>query len=146
MLELTRPRPSKRLDSAVKRERVWEALDQLQAKDQDITLRSVCDIVGVCPETIRSWGCNPDIGRAKQLQRQRRLELLTESVYEKTDEYLDRNQFRLVSSEELHQYLGINRTVLWRTAAEVASYISERLFRHNSQQSVRDEIKYNMES
>lgn len=132
LIELKRPRPFKRSDTAVKREKVRVALDTLLDRDKDITLGSVCDIIGVCPETIRSWGCNADIARAKQLQRQRRLELLKESLYEKTDEYLGRNPFRPVSSEELHKHLGIGRTVLWRTAPEVAAYVTEQLRIHAS--------------
>lgn len=132
LIELTHGRPWKRSNSAVKREKVREALDTLLERDEDVTLGSVCDIVGVCPETIRSWGCNADIARAKQLQRQRRLELLKESLYEKTDDYLGRNPFRTVSYEELHKYLGIGRTVLWRTAPEVAAYVAEQLRIHAS--------------
>lgn len=132
LIELTRPRPSKRSDSAVKRERVREVLDEMLEKDEDITVASVCRIVGICPETIRGWGCNEEIARVKQLQRQRRLELLKKMVYEKTDEYLGKNQLRPVSSEDLHKYLGIGRTVLWRTAPEVAAYVAEQLRIHAS--------------
>jgi len=131
LIELTRPRPSKRSDSAVKRERVRVVLKDLLERDQDITLGTVCDAVGVCPETIRGWGCNADIARAKQLQRQRRLELLKESLYEKTNTYLDRNRFRAVLSDELYKHLGIGRTILWRTAPEVAAYVAERMKWHN---------------
>lgn len=69
VINLKRPRPSRQSDSAVKRQRVREVLDDLLKRDEDITIAAVCDIVGVCPETIRGWGCNEFISEAKQQQR-----------------------------------------------------------------------------
>lgn len=131
LIELKRPRPSKRSDTAVKREKVREALDTLLEKDEDITLGSVCNIVGVSPETIRSWGCNADISRTKKIQQEQRFILYENTIREKIDKYLEKYLYRMVLSSEVHDYLGINRTVLWHKAPNISAYISERLAEHN---------------
>lgn len=131
LVHLKRPRPSKRSDGGVKYEKVRETLECLLERDEDITIVAVCDILGVCPETIRHWGCNDLIAEAKQLQRRQRTESRKDEIYEKIESYLLSNTSIVVTSRAAYDMLGIQRTVLWRTAPELTAYIHEKIVRHN---------------
>ncbi|WP_206915752.1 TniQ family protein [Alicyclobacillus suci] len=131
LIELKRPRPSKRIDAAANREEVREALESLLQRDQDVTISAVCEIVGVCPETIRNWGCNHYIAEMKERQKNIRSARMQHELYEKTDEYLAQRPTEKVAASELYKHLGVLRTVLWRSAPEITAYVMERLRRHN---------------
>lgn len=131
LIELKWPRPSKRSDSAVKREKVREALDTLLETDEDITIEAVCHIVGVWPETIRGWGCNDEIAKFKRRQHEFRKIQKKQSLYEKVDEYLMSNSTKPVQVTQLYEHLEVIRTVLWRDMPEVVAYISEQIRSHN---------------
>ncbi|MGG0934504.1 TniQ family protein [Brevibacillus centrosporus] len=131
LTELKRHRPSKRSDSAVKREKVREAVEGLLESDKDIKIAAVCDIVGVCPETIRHWGCNDFIAKAKQLQWEQRTQSRKDGIYEKVETYLSSNPTTVVTSHAVYNMLGTQRTVLWRIAPELTAYIHERIVQHN---------------
>lgn len=136
LLGIKRPRHEKRADTAVNREKVREAVGRLLECDQDITLGVVCKLVGVCPETIRNWGCNEFIAEAKQLQWEQKVRSRKELIYQKVEDYLLHNATNTVTSGMVYNLLGTNRTVLWRNAPEITSFIHERLLQHN--RSVRD--------
>ncbi|WEH10087.1 hypothetical protein [Alicyclobacillus fastidiosus] len=131
VIELKRPRPSKRADSSVKREKVREALDVLMERGDNITIEVVCDIVGVCPETIRNWGCNDMIAETKQIQWEQRIQSRKDGIYEQVETYLSSNPTTVVTSRAVYNMLGTLRTVLWRIAPELTAYIHERIVQHN---------------
>lgn len=131
LIKLKRPRPSKRSDSAVKREKVREALDALMERDEEITIAAVCDIVEVCPETIRNWGCNDFIAEAKQIQWERRTQCRKDEICEKVENYLSNDSATFITSGAVYNIIGIKRTVLWRIAPEITAYIHEQIVQHN---------------
>lgn len=131
LIELKRPRPTKRSDSAVKREKVREALDILMERDDDITIAAVCKILGVCPESIRNWGCKDFIAEAKQIQWERRIRCRKNEICEKVENYLSYNPAIVVKSGAVYNMLRTQRTVLWRVAPEITAYIQERIVQHN---------------
>lgn len=131
LVESKRPRSSKRSDSALKREKVRETLEVLLERDEDITIAAVCETVGVCPETIRHWGCNALIAEAKQIQWERRIQFRKDWIYENVDTYLISNTATIVTSREVYNMLGTQRTTLWRIAPELTTYIHEQLVQHN---------------
>lgn len=83
LVDLKRPRPSKRSGGIVKCEKVRETLEGLLERDEDITIDAVCDLLGVCPETIRNRRYNELIAEAKQLQRGQRIQSMKDEIYKK---------------------------------------------------------------
>lgn len=138
LVDLKRPRQSKRSDGVVKCEKVRETLEGLLERNEDITIVAVCDILGVCPETIRHWGCNYLIAEAKQLQRGQRAQSKKDEIYAEMETYL-LSMPTVVTSRAVYSMLGIQRTVLWRTAPELTAYIHEEIVRHN--RNVKDVIE-----
>lgn len=138
-LEIKRPRPERRTNTAVNRERVRDTVRRLLECDQDITIGVVCNMVGVCPETIRNWGCNDFIAKAKQLQWEHRIQCRKNEDYRKFEDYLLHNLTNTITSRAVYNLLGANRTVLRRNTPELIAYINERLVQHNL--SVRDTIE-----
>jgi len=131
LIELKRPRPSKRSDSIVKREKVRKALDVLRERDEEITIAAVCEIVKVCPETIRNWKCNDFIAEAKQIQWERRTLYRKDEICEKVDNYLLNNSATFMTSGAVYNLIGTKRTVLWRVAPEITAYIHDQIVQHN---------------
>ncbi|WP_274435953.1 hypothetical protein [Alicyclobacillus sp. ALC3] len=146
LIEMKRPRPSKRTNSAIKREIVREVVEDLLEKNEDITLASVCEIVGVCPETIRHWGCNDLIAEAKQIQWENRVQHRKDLIYKKVEEFLLQNSNTTVTSNALYNSCRINRTGLWRIAPELTTYIYERIIQHNRKcRIINDSLNYDEE-
>ncbi|MED1662769.1 TniQ family protein [Brevibacillus laterosporus] len=139
LVDLKRPRPSKQSDGVVKCEKVRETLEGLLERNEDITIVAVCDILGVCPETIRHWGYNDLIAEAKQLQRGQRIQSRKDEIYEKMETYLLSNPTVVVTSRAVYNMLGIQRTVLWRIAPELTAYIHEQIVQHN--RSAKDVVE-----
>ncbi len=131
LIQFKRPRSCYN-DSAVNRERVHQVLLQMLKEDLDITISSVSDMVGVCPETLRNWGCNEDIASAKSNQKEKRIQQMKNSLYNSIDSYLESHKQETVFSDDLYEYLGKKRTVLWRIAPEITSYVTSRLKQHHS--------------
>ncbi|MCF8567089.1 TniQ family protein [Alicyclobacillus tolerans] len=130
LIVLKRPRVSERKDRSDKRVKVEKALQLLLEADRDITIASVSELIGACPETIRNWGCNQLIADMKGRQKGMRLAKRNETIYRKAEEYLS-HQNGQVRSDELYQHLGILKRVLWRSAPEITAYIAELLRTHN---------------
>lgn len=126
-----RPRPSKRADRSQNWVVIKKAVNSLLDADRDITIATVCEIVGVCPETIRNWGCNEFIADMKSKQRGIRLAQRNHNLYQKVEDYLAQKLEQHVKAGEVYQELGILRNVLWRNTPEITAYISERLRSHN---------------
>lgn len=125
LIQLKRPRSSNN-DSAINRERVHQVLLQMLKEDIDITISSVSNMVGVCPETLRNWGCNQDIARAKKEQNEKRKQQMKNDLYTSIDHYIEVHKKVSIYTSELYKHLGKQRTVLWRVAPEITSYVTER--------------------
>lgn len=100
-------------------------------EDIDITISSVSNMVGVCPETLRNWGCNQDIARAKKEQNEKRKQQMKNDLYTSIDHYIEVHKKVSIYTSELYKHLGKQRTVLWRVAPEITSYVTERVNQHN---------------
>ncbi|GGM39179.1 hypothetical protein GCM10011351_26680 [Paraliobacillus quinghaiensis] len=111
-------------------EKVNEILKEMFTKDESITILSVCTKAGISPETARLWGWNTFIAHDKKNQKLKRELDRKNECYQLVDELLERSN-RRITSEEIYRHLGVGRTVLWRFAPEVTSYITNRLKGHN---------------
>ncbi|WP_233095904.1 hypothetical protein [Alicyclobacillus sp. SO9] len=131
LIGLKRPRPWKRSDGIVKREKVREVLDEFMKNDRDITIAAVCNTVGVCAETIRNWGDNDLIAEAKKFQWEQRTQRRKDEIYQKIENYLSQNLTTILTSGSLYNIIETSRTVLWRIAPEITAYIHERMVEHN---------------
>ncbi|QQE78365.1 TniQ family protein [Alicyclobacillus sp. SO9] len=128
-----RTRESKRQDLAARRRQVRQVLDSLVREDVNITIRTVCKMLKVCPETIRNWNCNELIFEAKRNQAAERSAHKLAKVVPKAEELFTIHQKEEVLSAQLYEFIGVGRTVLWRQAPEITAHLSLMLREHNKQ-------------
>ncbi|QSO54067.1 TniQ family protein [Alicyclobacillus curvatus] len=110
---------------------VQAVLNALLEKNLDITLGTICRIIGVCPETIRAWGCNADVAQAKEQQRRQRTENRIEEIYRLVEVYFQQHDMRIVKASELYRYLGQSRTLIWRMDPQITANIDFQIRSHN---------------
>jgi len=67
----------------------------------------------------------------KEKQKQLKSDKKRSEINAAFEAYLDNHYGAKVNSKEVYKHLGIIRSVLWRTAPEVTSYIHEEIKRHN---------------
>lgn len=110
---------------------IQNVLKKMINKNIDITIKSVCKEVHVCPETLRNWGCSNIIIQAKSEQKNIRIEELKSSTYKKVEQFFNKNHGQIIVSEELYKFIGIRRDILWRFAPEITSSLSNACREHN---------------
>lgn len=110
---------------------IRDTLKRMINDNVHITIKSICDEINVCPQTLRNWDCNPLIANAKSEQKEIRLNEIKNNLYKKVDEFFNKNCERIIVSEELYKYIGIKRNILWRSAPEITSYLSVTCREHN---------------
>ncbi|OMF34609.1 hypothetical protein BK133_12510 [Paenibacillus sp. FSL H8-0548] len=110
---------------------IRNTLREMLNKDQTITTTTVSQILNTCPETLRLKGYNPLIAQAKKKQRQDRLAKKKIIILQKVEIYFGVQSTRTITSTALYQYLGIQRSVLWRNSPEITAYIGDRIKQHN---------------
>lgn len=130
LIQNKRPRKQKN-NKEENNEKVQKVVDQLFDEDKDITIATVSEMVGVCPETLRNWGCNSYIAKKKEMQKEYRLSVLKERIYKLVEDFFESHQDDNVDSDSLYQFLGIRRTILWRKAPEITAFIGQLLLLQN---------------
>jgi hypothetical protein len=115
-----------------KTEEVNNVLEYMYEHDEDITLGTVCEKLGVCAETIRNWGCNGIIAKMKDQQKTKRVLERKTDIYSKIDNFFKRHGNKKISANEIYDAIDYSRTLLWRFAPEITAYISNRRKMHNS--------------
>lgn len=113
---------------------IRNVLEHMYSNNEDITLKSVCEKIGVCPETIRNWGLNKLIAEKRKSQREIRILEKKNETYLMVDKFLQSNNEN--NSKDLYQYIGVRRTILWRMAPEITAYISSRLKERKSNNEI----------
>lgn len=113
---------------------IKDVLEQMYSDNEDITIKSICKKVGVCPETIRNWGFNKLIAEKKKSQREKRILDKKDEIYLMVDNFSQNNNS--YSSKDLYQYIGVRRPILWRIAPEITAYISIRLKERKSNNEI----------
>lgn len=116
-----------------KRAEIIYLLRNMYEKNEDISLKSVCEKLGVSAETIRNWGCNKIISEMKERQKTAKRLDKTELIYSKADNFLLQNKNKKLSATEIYNHLKIKRPILWRIAPEITAYIDSRRRSHNKQ-------------
>lgn len=114
-----------------KSKRVIEVLEELLKNDISITLKKVCNILNVYPETIRYWKCNKLIADYKVKQNNNFIQKNREIIKEKIELFIEENNTCYIKTENLYKYLGIQRNILWRRYPEITAYITNKVSQHN---------------
>jgi predicted RNA-binding Zn-ribbon protein involved in translation (DUF1610 family) len=112
-------------------EKVKRGLELLYAKDINITINEVCNVLKVVPQTIQYWQCDFLIAEFKLKQRVKRAERQEAKLYERFQLYLATNSLEMITIDKLCKELGIGRTVLWRSFPVLARYLKEKVREHN---------------
>ena len=110
---------------------VLQTIEEMKTKDEDISLKSVIHKLNVCSETIRNWGCNDLISRAKKEQKKIRETKRRERIYLIVEDFLQNKDGIRVTVPEIYNILGTQRTVLWRSEPELTKHINQRIMLHN---------------
>lgn len=118
-----------------KQEEIVELLESMYEENEDISLKSVCEKLDVCAETIRNWGGNKVISEMKEKQKTTRILDKKELIYSKIDNFLLQNKNKKLSTTEIYNHIQIQRPLLWRIAPEITAYIDSRRRNHNKQLS-----------
>ena len=111
-----------------------DAIQFLTMSKRAITIKSICEHLNVCPETLRNWGGLEYIKASKSLQSQQLNDEFRQNTREKVDIYFNHaNQESCsVTSQDIYTYLGINRTVLVRKSPDLTNYIHLQLMYNKS--------------
>lgn len=119
------------IDVEKKQNLIQIILEDMLENDTDISIRSVCDSAGVCPETIRNWKCNELIAEFKRNQESQRKQVYLHGIILNSQLYMEAHSSDLISSDELYNSLGIIRNVLWRDSPEITSKLRSDILNHN---------------
>lgn len=114
-----------------KQKKVIEVLEELLKNDILITLKKVCTILNVYPETIRYWKCNKLISDYKIKQKNNIIQKNREIIKEKIELFIEENNTCYIKTEDLYRYIGVERNILWRRYPEITSYITNTVNQHN---------------
>lgn len=120
----------KRVSNTDRMRDVIKIVDSMFERDDDITVEKVAKRAGVCVQTLRNWGCCPYINKMKKGQFEYRILNKKETFQLMIDDYFNNLEGKALSSL-LYEYLGIKRTLLWRFAPELTSFINDRVKMHN---------------
>lgn len=116
----------KRADKTERNNLFNEALDYFALNNIAITIKSVCEHIGICPETLRNWGLLSKLKEAKELQKNKQIKINT-SLFEENARIIIAgllNNKSVITSEEVYKLLGVKRNILVRTYPDVQKYIS----------------------
>lgn len=114
-----------------KSKRILEILEELLKNDIPITLKKVCTILNVYPETIRYWKCNKLISDYKVKQKNSTIQKNREIIKEKIELFIKENNTCYIKTENLYKYIGVQRNILWRRYPEITAYITNKVSQHN---------------
>ena len=106
----------------------------------DITIKSICKQMNICPETLRNWKLNSMVAEMKNKQKNIKLIESKKDISDNVNGYLSRNKNVMISSNKLYKELGIIRNVLWRKSPELTKLLREEVIQHNTR--VRKEQSY----
>ncbi|NKE04669.1 TniQ family protein [Mesobacillus selenatarsenatis] len=101
-------------------------LKQCLKDGEDISLKNICEKLGVSRGTIRKWGCNEVIAKYKGIQKELNLQRKKEKINLQLDIIFSMPP-NYLTSEFVYKQLGVNRTVLWRSAPEITAFITDQL-------------------
>jgi len=110
-----------------KSELIFQAIGFLNNNNSTITIKSISNYLGVCPETLRNWGVLHLIKQAKQNRRSKednnnRINLVLSAEKIVNDMLLNNEQ---VLSDEVYKKLGRKRNSIVRTYPEVTEQINK---------------------
>jgi hypothetical protein len=105
------------------------AINTLMASNVDITIKSVCNLLSISPETLRNWGLLDQVKECKKVQKEMNDKEFADTIIIRTEELvrslLESNE--RVSSEDFYKLLGVQRTILVRNHPDLTRYIHEKL-------------------
>jgi hypothetical protein len=122
-----------RASSKEEREKMFASVvEQLIDRRIPITIKSICEKLNICPESLRQWGLLPKVKEYKKIQNNSFKESYRNEILNKVNEvlyktHLSNNQIR---SEELYRSIGVNRSVLVRNYPDLTKYIHKRLLEY----------------
>ncbi|MFX3636700.1 MAG: TniQ family protein [Candidatus Pristimantibacillus sp.] len=122
-----------------KKHEIINLLECMYEQDEEISLKTVCEKLGVCDETIRYWGCNKVISEMKEKQKERRILEKKTLIYSKVDDFFLNNINTKLSAAEIYRHIEFQRNVLWRIAPEITAYIESKRKDHNQKLKVSGE-------
>lgn len=122
-----------RASSKEERERMFASVvEQLIDRRMPITIKSICDKLNICPESLRQWGLLPKVKEYKKIQTNSFKESYRNEILNKANEVLYKTHSfnNQIHSEELYKSIGVNRSVLVRNYPDLTKYIHERLLEY----------------
>lgn len=105
------------------------AIKYLIENNSLITVKSICNILNTCPETLRHWGLLDKIQKAKNAQAEITRKHQSDLYIDSSKKYILQQNLSGVHvySDELYLHLGKKRTVIVRTMPEVTRKIADLL-------------------
>jgi hypothetical protein len=122
-------RPDKCKNENILSQKVDTTIKYLIDNNIKITVKSICKILNICPETLRNWNLLDKIKKVKTTQ----AEIIQKN---QSNLYIDSSRNYIIQqnhsgnhvySDELYLYLGKKRTVIVRTMPDVTKKITELL-------------------
>lgn len=126
----TRSMP-KRINYIKNLDEIKKVVDRLNDLEKTISIDDVAELMGVSVNTIRNWGGCPYIRKMKESQHERRLLKEKESIYDFVETYFHGHMGTKVFSRDLYNELRKRRSLVWRNAPELTSFIQQRIKLHN---------------
>ncbi|WP_394581212.1 TniQ family protein [Cytobacillus firmus] len=106
--------------------RIVKVLKQCLNDDEEISVKNICNKLGVSRGTIRNWGCNKVIAQYKDIQKEIKIQRKKEWINQKLEEIFSMKPEHL-NTEFIYNTLGVRRQVLWKTAPEITAFIADEL-------------------
>lgn len=105
------------------------AIKYLVEKNSLITVKSICNILDTCPETLRKWGLLDKIQKAKTAQSEIIRKNQSNLYIDSSKKYIIQQNLsgNHVFSDELYLHLGKKRNVIVRTMPDVTRKIADLL-------------------
>ncbi|MCI3920609.1 hypothetical protein MO973_10230 [Paenibacillus sp. TRM 82003] len=112
----------------VNKEQAWMDMvtccEEFLVADKDITLGSISKQINVSANTLRKWGFNTYINKAKERQGNDRLERFKANLRKKVDKYFEGNEQERIRLGNVYSYIGVRQSQLCGKAPDVVEYIS----------------------
>ncbi|MEH7301905.1 TniQ family protein [Neobacillus drentensis] len=121
-------RPQKPISPKKEKESIVKAvLEEYIKNDEDITVVKICENLGVSRGTIRNWGCNKIIAEYKEQQREIKILKKKNVITEKIYKFFSLQNEGIITAADVYRHLGVDRTILWRTAPEITAFVYHEL-------------------
>ncbi|MGC6589679.1 hypothetical protein ACPV3A_32685 [Paenibacillus sp. Dod16] len=102
--------------------------------NMDISLKNVAKEVGVSTNTISDWQVAQDyIKEMKRHQREGRLNIRKEQLYNQVNEFIDNFTGRKLHSKDIYEHIQVKQSFLTTAAPDLVKYITGRRKEYNRQ-------------